>query len=113
MKVKPSMPDDMVAAPPRTCEVFTIGLPLLSSTKLCGCGLPPKLSRLHLVSCAVIATDDTCEYASRYFCASTWQNSSVLSPVFSRATMLTTFLIVSVETEVELSPWVYARAQWP
>ena len=60
MKVKPSMPDDIVAAPLRAGDTSTVGLPLLSSTKLCGCGLPPKLSRLHLVSCTVSATEATC-----------------------------------------------------
>ena len=41
--------------------------------------------------------------SARYFFANISQNSSLQSPVFSRATTLTTFLIVSVDTVFELS----------
>src|SRR5215475_8008879 len=105
MKAKPSIPET-VDISLRVALTCTVGWPLLSRTKLCGCGLPPNESRAHLVSCAVIETDAICEYVSRNFVASTWQNSSLHRPVFSRATTLTTFLMVSVDTVLELSWWV-------
>ena len=43
----------------RLAETLANGLPLLSSTKLCGCGLPPIFSRFHLVSCAVTVAFST------------------------------------------------------
>src|SRR3981189_2878552 len=100
MNVKPSIPGASVDAS-RVAVTSTVGLPLLSSTKLWGCGLPPKLSLLHFVSFAVNGTQEHCGKSSRYFFPSPWQKSSVQRPVFSRATTLTTFLMVSVDTDVE------------
>ena len=59
MNAKPSRPDDIEDSPPRTIVISTVGWPLIE-TKLCGCGLPPKLSRLHFVSCEMIETFEAC-----------------------------------------------------
>ena len=70
MKVKPATPGRRSRSPARVASTLTEGLPLLSSTKLCACGLPSTGSRIHLVSCALIVDRfDLRIVARRNFCA--------------------------------------------
>ena len=59
MKVNPVIPD-VTADDSRVATISAVGLPLPSSRKLCGCGLPPTEARAQRVSSAVTVTRSTC-----------------------------------------------------